>query len=98
MNEEISVCAKFTVKEGAVDTVISKLQKLIDHTRTEEGCIKYDLHQDLANPRSFVFYEVWANKDALKAHGDSDNFKQTMAELQEYTEGPSENTLMKKIS
>ena len=41
---------------------------LIEPTRKEEGCISYDLYQDITNPGKFTFLENWKSKEHLDVH------------------------------
>jgi quinol monooxygenase YgiN len=41
---------------------------LIEPTRKEEGCISYDLYQDITNPGKFTFIENWKSKEHLDIH------------------------------
>jgi quinol monooxygenase YgiN len=43
----------------------------LEHTRrsrTEPGCISHDVHVDAENPFSLVFFERWADLEALRTH------------------------------
>lgn len=48
--------------------VRAELEKLIPITRAEEGCIRYDLHQDNDDPAHFLFYEIWESRELWQAH------------------------------
>jgi quinol monooxygenase YgiN len=37
-------------------------------SRAEEGCISHDVHADCENPLRLMFFERWADADALKKH------------------------------
>lgn len=52
-------------------------------TRSEEGCINYDLHQDNDNPVHFLFYENWTSRALWQKHMDS----QHLADYVAATEG-----------
>jgi len=41
---------------------------LIEPTRKENGCISYDLYQDITNPGKFTFLENWKSKEHLDIH------------------------------
>ena len=41
---------------------------LVEPTRKEEGCISYNLYQDIDNPGKFTFIENWESKGHLDAH------------------------------
>jgi quinol monooxygenase YgiN len=47
---------------------------LIEPTRKEEGCISYDLYQDVTNPGKFTFIENWQSKEHLDAHLNTPHF------------------------
>lgn len=78
MNKLIIV-ANITAQEDKVDFIKTELKKLIEPTKAENGCIKYDLHQDNENPAHFMFYECWKNKELLQVHLQSKHFKNFVA-------------------
>ena len=41
---------------------------LIEPTRKEEGCISYELYQDINNPGKFTFIENWESNEHLDVH------------------------------
>jgi quinol monooxygenase YgiN len=41
---------------------------LIEPTRKEEGCISYELYQDITNPGKFTFVENWKSEEHLNIH------------------------------
>lgn len=71
----ITVVAKVIARPEAVAALKSELQKMIEPTRSEQGCIEYRLHQDNADPALFLFYENWETMEFLKQHMESAHFK-----------------------
>ena len=67
-DQKLTIVARILAKEEERDFVKSELLKLIDITRAEEGCINYDLHQDIENTNLFMFYENWTNRDLWQKH------------------------------
>jgi len=55
----LTIVARIEAHPDRVELVKSELLKLIEPTRKERGCLKYDLHQDNERPELFVFYEGW---------------------------------------
>ena len=58
-----------------VETSAEKAEELksiclgvIEPTRKEEGCISYELYQDINNPGKFTFIENWQSKEHLDIH------------------------------
>ncbi|OOV87840.1 putative quinol monooxygenase [Oceanospirillum linum] len=65
---KLTIVANIIASEDSIELVKTELLKLIDATRTEKGCINYDLHQDNENPAHFLFYENWENRELWQAH------------------------------
>ena len=66
------VVATLKVKAGKGAELCKAFQELERNSRTEEGCIKYDLHQSIEDPDTFLFYEIWTGEEALALHANSD--------------------------
>lgn len=64
----LTILAQVTAVEGKEDFLRAELEKLIPPTRTEEGCLQYDLHVDTGNPGFFMFYENWESRELWQAH------------------------------
>lgn len=64
----LTILAQITAAPGKEDLVRSELEKLVDITRAEAGCIQYDLHKDNDQPGFFVFYETWENRELWQTH------------------------------
>jgi quinol monooxygenase YgiN len=70
----VKVVAKNFPKEDKLDQVIELCKELVDATRKEEGCIKYELFQDVNEPTVLTFIEEWFDVDALNKHMESEHF------------------------
>ena len=79
MSTEVTVVATIKAKQGMHEEIKKKLLALIPPTRSEKGCITYDLHHSLEDNTVFMFYEIWASKDDLDKH-------LTMSHLEEFIE------------
>jgi quinol monooxygenase YgiN len=44
------------------------LEDLIEPTRREPGCLRYELWNNQSVPTDFTFIEEWASEAALEAH------------------------------
>lgn len=64
----LTVIAKVTAKEDQIEAVKAGLQSVIAPTRKEEGCLLYELHQDIDNRNVFFFYEHWDSPLHLDKH------------------------------
>lgn len=88
-NLKLTIIARILAKDEKREFVKSKLLKLIDLTRAEDGCINYDLHQDNKNKNLFLFYENWANRDLWLMHKNNSHLaeylKATEDAVEEFT-------------
>jgi quinol monooxygenase YgiN len=56
----------------ASEATVDELQRLaIEHvrrSRLEPGCLSHSVHRDVENPLRLVFFEQWADMDAVMTH------------------------------
>jgi quinol monooxygenase YgiN len=64
----IYLLAHLTARPNDHAEIIEDAKKMIAATRTEPGCILYDLNISITDPRSMIFVEVWESREALTAH------------------------------
>ncbi len=64
----LTILAQIAAVPGKEDLLRRELEKLVEVTRGEAGCVQYDLHQDNAAPGFFVFYETWESRDLWQQH------------------------------
>ena len=76
---KLTIVAHITAKSDKIEIVKAELEKLIDITRSEEGCLQYDLHQDNQHPAHFMFYENWESRELWQAHMNNQHLKDYMA-------------------
>jgi len=67
----LTIVANIKANTDQINLVKTELLKLIEPTRAEEGCIKYQLHQDNENSAQFMFYEVWQSRELWQTHMSS---------------------------
>ena len=64
----LTITADIIAKPGSEALVRAELQKLIEPTRAEDGCIRYDMHADEERRDRFFFYETWADREQWERH------------------------------
>ncbi len=64
----IHVLARHRARPETVAEVRRILLSLIDPSRAEPGCLKYELLQNADDPTDFTFVETFVSEDALKLH------------------------------
>lgn len=66
---EYLVCiAVLVAKADKVDELLHVLYNLIQKSTKEPGVVRYELHQDDANPRKFTFVDRFRNDEAFAFH------------------------------
>lgn len=53
---------------GKTDEVLAALATCAEQTRQEEGCLRYDVHRDNADPDHLILLEQWRSQADLDAH------------------------------
>jgi quinol monooxygenase YgiN len=96
-HRKVTVFALVKAKPGLEEAVKKELSALVGPTRTEEGCINYDLHQSLDQKGHFRFYENWTSKELLDRHLQSAHVKRFIAKVNELLAEPPEITLWEMI-
>jgi len=71
---------------------------MVEPTRAEAGCIKYDLHHSSDDPGAFMFYEIWKSKEALDEHIATPHLQNFLEKTKDILAEPLDVTLWKKIS
>ena len=71
---QLAVVAFITALPGREAALEAELSSLVDPTRQEAGCLRYDLVRDSADPRRLAFLETWASREALQAHMKTPHF------------------------
>ena len=68
MDRRVSVVVKVTARPDKESEMRAVVLKLAQHSRAEDGCIRYDVLQNTAEPHVFVLVEEWASNADLAAH------------------------------
>ena len=84
--EATILTAMVRAKPGQEEAVKEVLMALVEPTRKETGCLCYNLHQSKSDKTQFMFYEQWASKEALDAHGKTPHMKALGGKLKDKTE------------
>ncbi len=76
----ITLIATIKVKEGKIDEAIEALREIAPKIReSEPGCLEYIPHRVKGEDNTIMFYEKYADKEALKLH--SGNIGTSLAKL-----------------
>lgn len=77
----LHVVAHIRVESGHEDAGRAVLTALLEPTRREPGCIRYELLQNSSDPGDFTFVEEWESDAALDAHLATPHVQAALARL-----------------
>ncbi|HOM42682.1 MAG TPA: putative quinol monooxygenase, partial [Bacillota bacterium] len=77
----IKVVAKSFAKPDKLDKILELSAEMVEKTVKEEGCIKYELFQDIKAPEVLVIIEEWESEEALSRHMASEHFRRIVPQL-----------------
>jgi quinol monooxygenase YgiN len=66
---------KWQVQPGQEEVVSQALTQLVEHSRTEPGCLYYQPHVSTTQPDLIYLYEVYASPAAAAAHRETEHFQ-----------------------
>lgn len=66
------VIARLFITNGSIEAFKKQAELIIQKTRAEGGCRCYSLFQDVSNTGEFLFYEEYADQNALDVHFKSE--------------------------
>ncbi|BBQ53727.1 putative quinol monooxygenase [Aeromonas veronii] len=89
MSSPVIVIAQLEARPEYAEQFRAALEPLIAATLLEKGCQRYQLHQDLDNPNSWMLYEVWESEAALTAHQGLPHFTEFVAKAEPWFAGSS---------
>jgi len=84
----ITVVAQSTFRPETLEAALHLYRSLVDHTRTEAGCRRYELFQDRSDPLKLTMIEDWDDEAALAAHSSTPFFLETVGQLRPLAAGP----------
>ena len=89
--------AKMTAVEGKRDELVATLDRLLEAVAGEEGTEVYAMHLDAADADVVWFYELYADMDALTAHGGSEAMQAVGPDLTTLLAGRPELTFLTPV-
>ena len=74
--DSVRVVARIKAKSDRVDEVRQLLTSLIEPTRLEPGCVRYELLQNRNDPTDFTFVEEWESDPTYASHAASEHIRE----------------------
>jgi quinol monooxygenase YgiN len=73
------VVAQWEAKDGQADRIADILSRFLPEAQREPGAKLFLISRARDNPAQFLFYELFRDEAAFKAHQESDHFKTYIA-------------------
>ncbi|MCE7054188.1 antibiotic biosynthesis monooxygenase [Algoriphagus sp. AGSA1] len=95
----ITITAFIRAKNDSADLEIlnNLFTRLIDETRKEPGCQKYELHEVKDQPGLYIMMEEWVSEVALESHNTSGHFTDFVTSAESYFTAPIQEFLSTKL-
>ena len=97
MEQAIVVVAEFQAKPGHEAEAQALLQSMLEPTRKEEGCFRYDLHADVDLAGHFFMIESWSSRAAVELHLTKPHIASVLPKLAELAVGPARILFLNQI-
>lgn len=81
------ITARITVKPEAVEQFLTYANVIVLASNLEQGCLVYNLYQEVGKPSSFIFYEEYVHQEAIDFHNNTNHFKTFIAQITEILDG-----------
>jgi quinol monooxygenase YgiN len=91
----VAVVATFEPKEWRVDEFLEVMHFMVEYSRDEPGCIRYDLYED--GEGRYHVLEEYIDQLAVEAHRDSGHYRDYRAKVIEMLSSPISVTVMHRV-
>jgi quinol monooxygenase YgiN len=78
-NDHVILNVHIEAAAGHEEKLAEQLRALVAPTRSEAGCLTYELHRDPQNSAKFMFYERFTSQSDLDQHLATPHFKKFIA-------------------
>ena len=89
------VHAQLVIKDDRVDDFVREIKlDAIGSVNEEQGCLRFDVFQDIKTPNHIFLYEVYTNQSAFEYH-TTPHFRRWSDAAEEMFVSEKENTVIK---
>ncbi|GAA2967135.1 putative quinol monooxygenase [Streptomyces enissocaesilis] len=97
MNDTVMIIAESNAIEGKADQVRSLIQSVVERTRAEDGCLRYELLHDLDDDHHIILIEEWRDQASLDAHLASEHLSSLFQEMMPLLAGEGRGTRVSRV-
>ena len=94
---KIHCVVDINAKPESVDKVRSVLLKFSEYSRAEDGCLYYNILENINDKCQFTFIEIWSDQEAFDNHLQSDHVQQGSFEINNDVIRPPDIKLYKSM-
>ena len=94
----IVVVAIMKVQEGKEQDMEKALVDIVPKVATEEGTLAYVINQAKKDPRTFLIYEKYQDKDALNHHSTTPYFAELFEKIAPLLDGAPSIEIYKELA
>jgi len=87
---DLRVVAVLKAKAGSEGPVGEALKELVLPTRSEVGCLTYELFESTSAPGTFITVETWRSQEDLDGHFMTPHVQQAFASAGDHLDGEPE--------
>ncbi len=79
--DTVHIVAHIVARKGEEREIQEELEKLVEPSRAEPGCMRYELLVNQDNPGAFVFLQEYRSDEAFQLHMDSKHIRAALADV-----------------
>lgn len=95
---ELTLFAKITPKAEHREVALDAIAGILERTRAEPGCRRFELHADEAEGGSLYLIEHWSDDAALVVHHAQDYTREVFDAYREWLAAPVEIVRMRPVA
>lgn len=93
----IKIIAKFEIQENKVSRATVRMAALAAASKSDKGCISYELFEDINNANTLFFVESWESTEEQSAHMNTPHIKAFDAAARHFLAGDPLVAIVKSI-
>ncbi len=83
----VMVTGKFSIEPSERGTFLEFAREMVAAERKVEGCISFDIYEDILVRNTFLLVEQWEDEASLEAHTETDEYADYDDTLNNYVIG-----------
>lgn len=90
--------AEISAADGNAEQIRNHLAGIVERTRGEDGCLRYELVQDLDDDNRIILTEEWRDQSSLDAHLAQDHVRSVFQSVAPLLAGEGRLTRVARIA